>query len=189
MLVERLMTCDNSALLKAFPAALRDDALKLIPALPETPLSAHSFSVDVGEDTVSIPYRIYHDPALIHLASLTGTQCELLACLMTRHHSGFVREEFLPKIIGCNHEWVPPFVVQLVGENVVEIIQAISDGIHRLDPDLYRAFLARNPAFYKTTKKRVLSYCDCYHRAKRKEDYAGFQVLQFFDHLIAGSRT
>ena len=182
------MSCDNSELLKAFPAVLRDDALKLVSALPETLLSTCSFTVDVGKDTVSIPYRIYHDPTLIDSASFTPTQQELLACLLTRHHSGFVREEFLHKILGCNHEWVPPFVVQLAGEYVVEIIRAVRDGIHRLDPDLYRAFLTRNPAFYKTTKKRVLSYWDCYHRAERKSDYAGFQVLEFFDHLAAGFR-
>lgn len=183
------MSCDISDLLKAFPAALRDDALKLISALPETALSPNGFSAEIGEDTVSIPYRIYHDPALIDSASLTQTQHELLACLLTRHHSGFIREEYLPKILGCNHEWVPPFVVQLVGEYVVEIIRAISDGIHNLDPDLYRAFLTRNPAFYKTTKQRVLSYWNCYYRAERKEDYAGFQVLEFFDHLTASSRA
>ncbi len=59
------MSYDNSDLLKAFPAALRDDALGVISAMPETSLSAYSFTVDVGEETVSIPYRIYHDPALI----------------------------------------------------------------------------------------------------------------------------
>jgi hypothetical protein len=189
MLVERRMTFYNSDLLKAFPLALRDEAQKVISVLPETRMSACRFSVDVGEDLVSIPYRIYHDPALIDSASFTRTQHELLACLMTRHHNGFVREEFLPKILGCNHEWVPPFVVQLVGEYVIEIIQSISDGIHRIDPDLYRAFLTRNPAFYRTTKKRMLSYWDCYHRAERKEEYAGFRVLEFFDHLIDSSRA
>jgi len=182
------MSCDNSGLLRAFPAALREDALKLISVLPETSLSAHSFSVEIGEDTVSIPYRIYHDPALIDSASLTQTQDELLACLLTRHHSGFVREEYLPKVLGCNHEWAPPFVVQLVGEYVVEIIRAIGDGIDHLDPGLYRTFLIRNPAFYETTKQRVMSYWNCYHRAERRGDYAGFRVLEFFDHLTVSSR-
>ena len=100
-----------------------------------------------------------------------------------------MREEYLSKVIGCNREWVPPFVVQLVGEYVVEIIRAIGDGIDHLDPDLYRTFLIRNPAFYETTKQRVMSYWNCYHLAVRREDYAGFRVLEFFDHLTASSRV
>jgi hypothetical protein len=156
--------------------------------LPETSLSSDSYSVVIGEETVSIPYRIYHDTTLIDLVTLTQTQYELIACLLTRHHSGFVREEYLSKILGCNHEWVPPFIVQLVGEYVVEIIRTINDGIDQLDPGLYQKFLIRNPSFYETTKQRVYSYWDCYHRAEHRGDYAGFRILKFFDNLTFNSR-
>jgi hypothetical protein len=67
---------------------------------------------------------------------------------------------------------------------VIEIIRSIRDNSDRLDVDVYRAFLTRNPAFYQTTKDRVASYRDCYHRGLQKADYAGFQVLQAFDRLI-----
>jgi hypothetical protein len=53
-----------------------------------------------------------------------------------------------------------------------------------LDHGIYRSFLRRNPAFYRLTKDRVLSYWNCYHRAERKMDYAGFQVVKAFDSLI-----
>jgi hypothetical protein len=178
------MKSPNSDLAKAFPRALRDDALVSISTLPEATLTAHSFPMRIGSEAVEIPYRIYHDPALIHSDGLTPTQNELLACLLTRHHSGFVREENLKSILDSGHEWVPPFVVQLAGEYVIEIVSLIRDNIQRLDPSLYRAFLIRNPAFYRTTKKRVLSYWNCYHRDLRRADYAGFQVLEAFDHLL-----
>jgi len=181
------MNSINSDLFKAFPQAVRDDALKLISALPESPLTAYSFSVEVGKETVWIPYRIYHDPSQIDLSSLTQTQKELLACLLTRHHSGFVRKEYLSKILDCPHEWVPPFVVQLVGEYVIEIVRPIRDSLPRLDHETYRQFLICNPAFYRATKARVVSYWDCYHRGEPKEDYAAFEVLSFFDGLIAAS--
>jgi hypothetical protein len=61
--------------------------------------------VNIGPEAVGIPYRIYHDPALIHSERLTRTQSELLSCLLTRHHSGFVREENLQMILDSNHEW------------------------------------------------------------------------------------
>ncbi len=128
------MSDANLDLVSAFPAELRDDALKVVSALPKPPHTAHSFSVEIGEDTVMISYRIYHDPAQIDSSSLSRTQCELLGCLLTRHHSGFVRAENLTKILGTNHEWVPPFILQLVGEYVVEIICSIRDGLDRLNP-------------------------------------------------------
>jgi hypothetical protein len=79
---------------------------------------------------------------------------------------------------------VPPFIIQLVGEYVIEIIRSIRDNIDRLDPNLYRAFLTRNPAFYQTTKQRVASYWNCFHRDQQRADYAGVQVLEAFDRLI-----
>jgi hypothetical protein len=174
----------NLDLLKAFPAALRDDALLSISALPPAAPMSHTFSANIGSETVEIPYRIYHDPALIQSGGLTPTQKELLTCLLTRHHSGFVREENLKSILGSNHAWVPPFIVQLAGEYVLEIINMIRDNIHRIDPALYRAFLIDNPAFYETTKKRVLSYWNCYHRDEQRTDYAGFQILEAFDRML-----
>lgn len=178
------MNSTNPDLVNAFPSALRGDALKLISVLPDPLTTANSFSVVVGKDTVWIPYRIYHDPSQIDLDSLTQTQKELLACLLTRHHSGFVRGENLAKILDFHHEWLPPFVVQLVGEYVIEIIRSIRSGIHRLDHEAYRQFLIGNPLFYRKTKARVVSYWNCYHQEEHREDYAAFQVLAFFDGLI-----
>jgi hypothetical protein len=177
------MSDANLDLVNAFPAGLRDDAMKVVSALPNPPHWAHSFSVKVGEETVWIPYRIYHDPAQIDSASLSRTQRDLLACLLTRHHSGFTRAESLTKILGSNHQWVPPFIVQLVGECVIEIICTIRDNLDLLDAHTYREFLARNPAFYRTTKERVQSYWNCYYRGEHKADYAGFQIMEFFDRL------
>lgn len=181
------MSFTNSDLIIAFPKVLRDDALKVISALPEDSLTAKSFSVEIGEETLWIPYRIYHDPADIDFDCLTQTQSEILACLLTRHHNGFVREQYLSSILDCNYEWMPPFIVQLVGEYVIEIVCSIRDSVHRLDPELYRRFLIHNPAFYGTTKRRVQSYWNCYHRGKRREDYSGFQLLEYFDRLVSGT--
>ena len=183
------MSDSDSYLVNAFPSALRDDALRVVSVLPQTSPNTHSFCVEIGNDTVWIPYRIYHDPTLIDSASLTPTQNELLACLLTRHHDGLIREAYLSKILNSKQVWVPPFVVQLVGEYVIEIIRSIRDSVQYLDPGVYRAFLTRNPLFYRTTKARVISYWNCYHRAERSEDYAGFQVLEFLDRLIMSPRA
>jgi hypothetical protein len=178
------MGFSNSDLVGVFPASVRNDVFELISALPEAALASDTFSVKIGAEVVQIPFRIYHDPALVQSSRLTPTQNELLACLLTRHHSGFVREENLRRILTSNHEWVPPFVVQLSGEYVFEILCLIRDNIHLLDAALYRTFLTQNLAYYRTTKSRVMSYWNCYHRDQRRADYAGFQVLESFDRLL-----
>jgi len=175
---------DNSELVFAFPVAVRDDAARLASALPQPDLFAHTYQVTVGEELVRIPRRIYHDVTRIDFASFSTAQIELLDCLLTRHHDGYVREENLRKILRSNHPWVPPFVVQLVGEYVIEILAAIRDGLGNLDPDLYRAFLRSNPQFFRLTKQRVVSYRACYYPQSEKSKYPGFEVLNFFDTLI-----
>jgi hypothetical protein len=175
---------DNSELVSAFPVAVRDDATRLASALPHPDLTAHTFQVLVGEELVRIPYRIYHDVTRIDLGSFNTSQIELLDCLLTRHHDGYVREENLRKILGRNHQWVPPFVLQLVGEYVIEILAAIRDGLGNLDHELYRAFLISNPHFFKLTKQRVVSYRACYYAQIDKSKYAGFEIMNFFDRLI-----
>ena len=119
------MSYNNLDLANAFPASVRDDALKAISILPQPSSNTWAFSVCVSGEAVSIPYRIFHDPALIDATRLTSVQAELLECLLTRHHSGFVREDHLANILRTNDEWVPPFVIQLVGEYVIEILQLV----------------------------------------------------------------
>ena len=182
------MNYNNSDLTKAFPAFLRDDALEVISALPQPAWDTGTFSVGVGGETISIPYRIYHDPALIDATNLTARQRELLDCLLTRHHNGFIRERHLAGILCSHHEWIPPFVVQLVGEYVIEILQAVSGDLQHLDPHLYRSFLQANPQYFALTKQRVISYWNCYYRWQRRGDYAGFRIVDFLERLATADQ-
>jgi hypothetical protein len=177
------MNRQNSDLVKAFPSIVRSDALGLVSLLSEPAHTACTFAVKVSGEALEIPYRIYHDRRSPDVESLTPLQTELWDCLLTRHHDGFIREEYLSKIIDCEHSWIPPFVIQLAGEYVINIIQFVWENIERLPRDIYRDFLLQNPFFYKTTKQRVMSYWDCYYRDRRKADYPGFQILEFLDEL------
>lgn len=133
------MSHSNVHLAHAFPKSLRDDALQAASALPPPSWKYNEhFSVRVDNENVSIPYRIYHDPAFIDTARLTTGQTELLDCLLTRHHSGFVREKHLARIICCHHDWIPPFVVQLVGEYVIQILHVIQTNLCNLDTHCYQ---------------------------------------------------
>jgi hypothetical protein len=168
---------------KAFPAAVRHDALVAWSVFPATRVLGESFSVRVLDEDLLIPYRLYNDPALIHTDSLTALQQELVSCLLTRHSDGLVREEHLERTLGVNHSWVPPFVIQLAGEYVIEILQLINRNLTVLDKALYAQFIRDNPEFLQTTAQRIASYWDCYYRNERWEDYVGFKLLAFFQYF------
>jgi len=101
----------NAGLVRAFPASLQREAIIAVTALPACPQPLGSFSAQVAGETVVIPYRISHDPALINLSPLTDVRKQIIHCLLTRHHSGFVRQEHLTRIIRCNDIWIPPIVL------------------------------------------------------------------------------
>jgi hypothetical protein len=83
-----------------------------------------------------------------------------LRCLYTRHHDGYVRQRNLDQVVSAPEAWVVPYVVQLVGEYVVEIIEVIAAALPQLtvrgSPQraLYGRFAADNPAFIDLTAAR-----------------------------------
>jgi hypothetical protein len=91
-------------------------------------------------------------------------------CLYSRHGDGMVRQRHLGQIIRAGEPWVVPFVVQLVGEYVLEILEAIRRDVPDLAAPgsaqrlLYGEFVARNLSFFARTERRVVSYWSCYHR-------------------------
>jgi len=174
----------NKGLEAAFPAEMREHALTALETFPEPEHPPwDKFSVKVSGQTVVIPYRLYHSPTLISSEHLTDLQSNLVDCLLTRHHNGFIRQQHLARIIHSRHLWVPPFVVQLLGEYVVEVIAVIFDNLNDLDRSLYRSFLLENPDFLAQTSQRVSSYWHCYYRDQNRKDYAGFKVLEYFKSL------
>ena len=164
----------------AFPANVQQDALDAFATFPGVRALGQSLSVMVGGHLVSIPYRLHLDLGLIHVDSLTPLQRECVDCLLTRHTSGFVRQSHLTRIITLNHTWIPPFVVQLAGEYVAEILNVIYQNLYTLDQSKYKEFLFNNPAFLALTEQRIASYWDCYYRNESRKEYAGFKILEFF---------
>jgi hypothetical protein len=179
----------NDELARAFPATLHNDVAAVLTVLPEPqhPSQGNEISLNVVGEIVSLPFRLYHDPALINTDGLTGLQKEIVDCLLTRHYDGSVRQVHLAQIIRSKNVWTLPFVVQLLGEYVIEILRLIHENLSVLDALVYSQFLRANPEFLAITQQRVVSYWNCYYRAYRKEDYVGFQVLEFFKSLTKNS--
>ncbi|MBA0050639.1 hypothetical protein E0L36_06920 [Streptomyces sp. AJS327] len=181
---------DADVLTAAFPAGLIDDVrivLAVMPGAGSPPIAP--FEVEVEGETVAIPTRLYNEePETGPRGRLTATQREILHCLYSRHHDGLVRQRHLERILVSREPWVVPFVMRLAGEYVLEIIEAISRGLPGLStpgsPErrLYGEFIARNPAFFARTERRVVSYWSCNHRWRYVTfgSYPGCVLLEAF---------
>jgi hypothetical protein len=175
----------NAGLAAAFPASVRENVLAALETFPEPEHpAAEGISVKVAGELVTIPYRIYYPPSLIQTDHLADLEKEIVDCLLTRHHDGFLRQQRLEQIVRSGNPWVPPFVIQLLGEYAIQIIGLIHEHLNVLDRPLYREFLQANPEFFTQTAQRVESYWDRYHRVYPRGEYVGFKVLKFFESLI-----
>ncbi|MEU8760078.1 hypothetical protein [Streptomyces sp. NPDC048659] len=167
------------SLTMAFPAELAGDAEAVASVMPASRrLPAAPFSVVVEGQQVLIPYRLYNDEPLADaVASLSSRQRRLLHCLYSRHCDGVVRQRHLEKIVRSTDPWVVPFVVELVGEYVLEIMIVICDELRDLAAPgtgghlAYGQFIVENPAYFASIQRRVVSYWSCYYRGT----YASFQ--------------
>jgi hypothetical protein len=171
-MIDKTAPADGAWVRDAVPCAQHDDGVVVGALLPPSPLKpARPFVVSVEGETLTIPYRIYGpEPGADGLAELSENQRIIMYCLYTRHHDGRVRQRCLRSIIGETRPWVAPFVVQLVGEYVLNILMDIRSGLVEVDipgtqmHTMYGRFGAANPEFIARTRQRVASYWDCYHR-------------------------
>ncbi|WP_053729514.1 hypothetical protein [Streptomyces sp. WM6378] len=169
----------SNPLIAAFPAELASDAEAVLAVMPDSRLQPQaSFSVAVEGQQVLIPGRLYNDePPTDAVASLSSRQQQLLHCLYSRHCDGMVRQRHLEKTVGSTDPWVVPFVVQLIGEYVLEILVVICNELRDLATPgtwghlAYGQFIVDNPAFFARTQRRVVSYWSRYYRGT----YASFQ--------------
>lgn len=167
----------------AFPAALRAAAARVAARLAAGELHPprHNFAVSVDGETLGIPTRVYYAPEHVaHATDAAGIDGLIALCLGTRHHDGFLRERCLRRLLDERRDWIVPFVVQLVGEYVAEIVEVIEDALPRLDADVYGRFLRENPRYFATTERRVVSYGYVYpdHR-----ENAGRRVIAAFKRM------
>ncbi|MER5947989.1 hypothetical protein ABT127_18225 [Streptomyces sp. NPDC001904] len=181
----------SNALVAAFPTRLAGDVQSVLAVMPEARLAPMMpFEVEVQGETVAIPSRIYNEEPSVdsERPPLAGTQKVILHCLYSRHSDGRVRQRHVEQIAASGEPWVVPFVVQLAGEYVLEILEAIGRGIPELRVPgsakrrLYGEFIARNPAFFARTERRVVSYWSCYYRWKYGAfgTYPGCVLLESF---------
>ena len=176
----RASSCDESL---GFPSALRSSARAAIAlvAQGETAPPLGTFTVNVADEALRIPGRLYYDATRLRRAigNARGNDRLVLACLGTRHHDGRVRQECLAHLSGSGDAWIIPYIVQLAGEYVIEIVADVLQEIRTRDTSSLAGFARANPAYLATLARRVTSYWNCYHRHAYPDraDYPGTRVL------------
>ena len=174
---------DESRFHSAFPGASPSELTSVLETLP--PATHPSSADDIGPVTVRgasvhISCRIYlPEPAEDAVARLSEKGQAILSCWYTRHHDGRVREKYLRRVLMTDAEpWTVPFVVQLLGEYVRELLDLVSAHADALQGEHYRRFSEENPTFVRLTKQRIVSYWSCYqrHNSRRFRDYVGFRL-------------
>lgn len=173
----------RARLMDAFPRCLRthvEAALLVVPPGQHEHSERHIGPVVLAGEALRIPARIYApEPATVLLSRLSVTERRVVQCLYTRHHDGRVRQRYLEALLSSDEAWAAPFVVQLLGEYVLEILQVLDRGRNDLVRPAFAGFVAENPAFMILTRQRVVSYWNCYyrHRFPKRPDYPGFRAL------------
>ncbi|MEP0005365.1 MAG: hypothetical protein ABJ387_13305 [Balneola sp.] len=173
----------------SFPKTLEneiDNLLSLIKIKSEH--NAHwGYEFNLEDNPFEMPSRIYwEEHRLLEPKSLSQTSRTILACILTRHHNGYVREKYLNQIIDSDEYWTTPYLVQLLGEYVVEILELVWDNFDSVNSSHLVDFVEENEIYWYKTKQRISSYWDCYHRYKNrpKEDYIGFKLIDRIEELI-----
>lgn len=195
MTLKMLTAIDPPMLAAAFPseyapsalAAGADVALRLAPRQ-----WTERFAVDLSGQPILIPARLHFTSH--HLGITFSEDAWIFArALQTRSNDGFERQRAARDLLTDVRPWTAPFIVALIGEYLVEIIEDI---LAALTPEVERAlatFIIENAAYWNTTKRRVTSYWNAYYRsslasdlrrAYGRDEYPGYRLVDRLDEVV-----
>lgn len=180
-----MLQTNRQKLLNAFPTDLKQDVEIVADFLLNKDFDIHPTleqEVILNGQKLIIPGRIYFDnPNETTGNNLTITQKTIMNCIYLRHHNGFVRQQRLEKLIeNVSDYFVIPYIFQLLGEYVMEILEVADKHINDKTIDKYLKFFSENPKYRQQTESRMISYWDVYYRHtkyKKLDDYIGRQIL------------
>jgi hypothetical protein len=179
--------CKNLDIMKrlhnGFPTNLAadvDSVLQLFSINPLYSASELDICIRISGDDLRIPYRLSLPETDVPLDNATEQSGYILACILSRHGNGFIRERYVHKLVHATELWVVPYLLQLVGEHVCPIIQNILDNLEHLHTPLFVDFGRENPQFIERTRQRVISlWADLYqHQFLRLAEYPGYRVMK-----------
>lgn len=181
---------------KSFPKELHSDVNEVLKILPfennNVKLCDGSFhrvdnlihetelDIELDNETLTIPYRLYfNEPSPELEKTLTNTQQDILNCIYLRHHNGYLREKRLNLISDNSEKWTIPFIIQLIGEYVYELLPIVDKRINKYTLNNYTEFRDENPKYWQQTESRMISYWNEYYRYEfpKLKEYLGFEII------------
>ena len=176
---------------QAFPSSLISDTEKIVSYLQNKAhefYSNHSFQILLQQETIQIPVRTYLNvPANKQFSNFPLTQQQMLRCIYTRHHDGFIRQSMLQALLEHPLDYfVFPYLFQLMGEYVVEILEIIEPHLNQSNQKLQIQFISENPRYFRTIESRIVSYWNEYYRLQYPDfkDYVGYKILFKLKNLV-----
>lgn len=166
-------------LLSTFPAELRSDVGAVLEAMPPSVgyERVSGSQVSINGERIELLSRLYApEPSADATRRLSNRQRLILSCLHSRHHDGYVRERHLLRLQG-DDPWLPHFVLQLVGEYVIETCQVALDQLDAIPRTSYETFAAENEEFVALVRRRIVSYAREYHRSMDFVDYPAYRFM------------
>lgn len=191
-------------LLRAIPPGARETAQETMRVLDRPKISTSTWLIQdtnghvadypethVDGELMQIPYRMHYSwPDEDVTQHLTSDQRLVLACWMSQHHDGRVRQKALSLILASNVPWTVPFVVQLCGEYVIELGEDVLAFLNRDLPrqpvlqKAYKQFSKENPQFISLTEQRAASYwLDDYRNEMTQDEYPQLAALKLLARL------
>jgi hypothetical protein len=151
----------------------------------------HNIVVD-GE-TLVIPYRQYDRP--LSPSGLDPEARLMWLAWLTRSNDGQIRQAAVRELFERPESWVAPFLVQLLGEYIIEIstdIAAFVDTTVVRDPawtKVFREFWAENSRFIELSRARACSYWSEYYRLVvfNQAEFPGVRALAALGRLARQS--
>lgn len=155
---------------QAFPTELIGKVKSLVSTLTRDqihPPSDTVIAVHVGGERLTIPYRVYYGTRrLTDCIHCPGDTALIALCLGSRHHDGHVREYCVRRLLDVDEAWTVPYVVQLLGEYVVEIIHPIHEKLIDEVEAKYLSFYTENTKYCEYLRCRAVSYWNEYYRPR-----------------------
>ena len=183
------MNKDLDIMLKAFPTELEEEIraiFKLITFKTEL-YNGGTFDAYVNNEILHIPERIYYEDIAVNSeGALSQVQIHILDCFFTRHYNGYIRQRKLNDIFNGRtvYSWSIPYIVRLMGEYVVEILDDINNNIEIIDEISLKEFIGNNQKFMLTTEGRIASYWGEFYRLEyQKDHYVGFKIKKYIQSL------
>ncbi|MGN6278869.1 MAG: hypothetical protein ACTHM8_09130 [Sphingomonas sp.] len=192
---EMLTAIPGAMLAEAFTSEHREAAMaagKIVARRLAPRQWTERFALLVEGETVLMPARLYFSEE--HAMSAKDVECwPFIRALQSRSNDGYERQRAVRDLLGFPKPSFAPFIVALIGEYVVEILDDIFVG---MTPEFERqigSFLAANPAYWSTVKRRVTSYWNVYYRARwlndqgrveRRNEYVGTRLVERLDAAV-----